>query len=229
MRASSAVRAERLKTTKSSGGSARGVAGVESNIRPAGGSGGGGGSSNDEVTETDYLNSETVREMEERMGAITRLTVAVMVDLTPPTVAEGQPTPKMMTTTEAEALIRNAIGFKTGRDSITVADGPFGGPIAAGPEPDEETARIQRMASYVELARNISAAVAVAMVLVVGLLLVIRGRRKPATTATTTPAAEPTTPEGKRQALLDRFLETARSDPDRTAAVFGLLVGPAVG
>jgi flagellar M-ring protein FliF len=81
----------------------------------------------------------------------------------------------------------------------------------------------------VELARNVSLAVAVVMGLgVVGLLL-LRRRRRATAEAAPAGAETPATPEARRQELLDRFIDTARTDPDRAAAAFGLLVGPAAG
>lgn len=228
---------ERTTTTKATTASRGGIAGAGSNVRQAGGTSGGGGSTNEEVNQADYEPSKSVREMEERMGAVTRLTVAALVDLTPLPAAEGQTAPTPISAADAEAIIQNAIGFKAGRDSVKVVNGALGGLPPAVSEPDEETTRIQRMTAYVELARNISLAVAVAMTVgVAGLLLIRRRpRRLPpeeatAATADGSPVAlTPVTPEQQRQELLQRFLETARSAPDRTAAAFGLLLGPGGG
>lgn len=224
------VRAERNATSKSTNaGRSGGVAGAVPNVRPAAatGGGGGGGNSSEEVNQADYDTSRLVREMEERMGAVTRLTVAALVDLTPLPAAEGQsssPTP--ITAADAEAIIQNAIGFRTGRDSVKVVNGHLGGPPPTVNEPDEETLRIQRMTSYVELARNISLAVAVAMVVAVIGLFFIRRRARPAAGPAGAAEAAAATPEQRRQELLERFIETARSDPARTAGAFGLLLGP---
>jgi flagellar M-ring protein FliF len=229
-------RAERIINSKSAGGSRGGIAGAGSNVRQASATGGAGGSSTEETIQTDYDTSRMVREMEERMGAVTRLTVAALVDLTPPAAADGQPAPKTISVADAEAIIQNAVGFKTGRDSVKVVNERLGGPPQAVADPDEETANIQRMAAYVELARNISLAVAVAMAIGVLGLLGLLLMRKPKTTATaatatTAPAAgaPAATPEQRRQELLERFIETTRNDPGRTASVFGLLLGPGGG
>lgn len=227
---------ERTTTMKSTTAPRGGIAGTGSNVRQASSTSGGGGSTTEEVNQADYEPSKSVREMEERMGAVTRLTVAALVDLTPLPAAEGQPAPTPISAADAEAIIQNAIGFKTGRDSVKVVNGWLGGPPAVS-EPDEETTRIQRMAAYVELARNISLAVALAMAVgVAGLLLIRRRPRQavPAETTTTTsadgsPVPAAATPEQQRQELLQRFIDTARTDPDRTAAAFGLLIGPGGG
>ncbi len=222
-------RAERTTTMKSTNSPRGGVAGAGSNIRQAGGTGGGGGTTSEEVNQTDYDTSKLVREMEEKMGAVTRLTVAALVDLTPPTAVEGQPAPSPISAADAEAIIQNAIGFKTGRDSVKVVNGRLGEPPPAVSDPDEETTRLQRMAAYVELARNVSLAVSVVMAMSVLGLLLFRRRPKVAKDATATTAGAPTaagaTPEGRRQELLDKFVDTARVDPARAAAAFGLLLG----
>jgi flagellar M-ring protein FliF len=230
------VRAERITSTKTTAaGRAGGPVGAVSNIRQAGAGGGsgGGGSSQEDMTQTDYDTSKLVRELEERMGAVTRLTVAALVDLTPAPAGEGQPADTPISAADAEAIIQNAIGFKTGRDSVKVVNGRLGGPTPTVTEPDEETTRIQRMTAYVELARNVSMAVAVAMsVAVAGLLFLRRRPRvKPEPTLPPASSAPPSgpTPEQRRQELFDRFVETARTDPDRTAAAFGLLLGPGSG
>ncbi len=225
-------RAERSNTTKSTSAPRGGIAGAGSNIRQAGGASGGSGSTNEEVTQTDYNTSSLVREMEEKSGAITRLTVAAFVDLTPPPAVEGQPAAKTVSVADAEAIIQNAIGFKTGRDSVKVVNERLGEPPPSVSDPDEETTRIQRMAAYVELARNISLAVSVVMAMSALGLLLFRRRPKVANESTpTTPAGTPTaatvtTPEQRRQEQLDKFVETARTDPARAAAAFGLLLGP---
>jgi flagellar M-ring protein FliF len=227
-------RAERTITTKSASAPRGGIAGAGSNIRQAGGTSEGTGSSSEEVTQTDYDTSKMVREMEEKMGAVTRLTVAALVDLTPSPAVEGQPAPAPISPADAEAIIQNAIGFKTGRDSVKVVNGRLGEPPPAVGEPDEETTRIQRMAAYVELARNTSLAVSVVMAMSALGLLLFRRRPKVANEGTDTTSAGGTpataaTPEQRRQEQLDKFVETARTDPARAAAAFGLLLGPPAG
>jgi len=165
------------------------------------------------------------------MGAVTRLTVAAFVDLTPPPAADGQPAPKTISVADAEAIIQNAIGFQTGRDSVKVVNERLGDLPPTVGDPDEETLQIQRMTAYVELARNVSLAVSVLMAAGVLSLLLVRRRPKPAagTAAGDSPAATPATPEQRREDLLNRFIETTRTDPARSAAVFGLLLGPSGG
>lgn len=236
-------RSERTETRKSSGSTKGGVSGAGSNVKPAGGpAAGGGGTTSEETQQTDYDTSRVVKEMEEKMGAVTRLTVAAFVDLTPPPAADGQPAPKTISVADAEAIIQNAIGFQTGRDSVKVVNERLGDLPPTVGDPDEETLQIQRMTAYVELARNVSLAVSVLMAAGVLSLLLVRRRPKPAAgtaagagvgaAATGTgdsPAATPATPEQRREDLLNRFIETTRTDPARSAAVFGLLLGPSGG
>jgi flagellar M-ring protein FliF len=218
------ARIERSTTTKSTGGAPRGVVGPSSNIARAGGttssaSAGGGGTSSSEDTATDYALSETVRDLEEGRGAVTRLSVAVIADLRPP--AGGQ---AVISAADAEEIVKRAVGFRTGRDEVKLSNVPL--TVPAAPEPDEALARLQRVQAYVGLARNIS--LALACVLVVGIfgLLALR-RRKPADVPAPAPgeAAAPGAVGAAAGGELDRLLELARTDPDRAAAVFRALLG----
>ncbi|HEX4612122.1 MAG TPA: flagellar basal-body MS-ring/collar protein FliF, partial [Urbifossiella sp.] len=108
--------AERLTTSKTTGGSARGgVVGAASNVARAGGplggggGGGGGGGSSDEVIQTDYQLSRIIQDVEDGMGGVTRLTVAAMLDLSAP---EGG---TAITPADAQEIVKQAIGFRTGR------------------------------------------------------------------------------------------------------------------
>jgi flagellar M-ring protein FliF len=217
------ARIERNTTTKSTGGAPRGVVGPSSNVARAGGttssaSAGGGGTSSSEDTATDYALSETVRDLEEGRGAVTRLSVAVIADLRPP--AEGQ---AVISAADAEEIVKRAVGFRTGRDEVKLSNVPL--TVPAAPEPDEALARLQRVQAYVGLARNIS--LALACVLVVGIfgLLALR-RRKPADVPAPAPGEAAAPGAGAAAGgELDRLLELARTDPDRAAAVFRALLG----
>jgi flagellar M-ring protein FliF len=228
------VAAERLINSSNTGGRAGGIAGTGSNVRQAGGGGGGGAGSKEETTQTDYLVSKYVREMEDRIGAVTRLTVSALVDLTPRPAAEGETAPPLISVADAQKLIETAVGFTTGRDTITVTNAKLSGPVLPVAEPDEEEARIRRFAAYVALARNVILALAVVSGLSLVPLLLLRRRAKPVSPPAAAPAGTPpppptATPEQQRQQLLERYIELARSDPDRTAAVFGLLAGTPAG
>jgi flagellar M-ring protein FliF len=218
------ARTERTQTSKSTGGGPRGVAGAASNVARSGGgaplaSGGGGGStSQDETIQTDYALSETVRDIEDRMGGVTRLTVAALVDLTPQ--GEGQ---TVISAADASELIQRAVGFRTGRDEVKVTPAKLTGPIGPA-EPDETLTKLQRMQAYVGLARNISLALAAFLVVLIVALLALRRRRVPEPAA---PAAP--TEDERRRAELDRLVEMARTDPERVAAVFRSMLGAPAG
>jgi flagellar M-ring protein FliF len=229
-----AVSAERLTTTKSTSSGARGVAGATSNISRAGGTssggGGGGGNSTEEVIQTDYLVSKSTRDLEDRMGSVQRLTVAAIVDLSATANAEGTPpeSGSIISVEDAQDIVKQAIGFKVGRDEIKLTNVKLGSNVAAVPEPDDQLAKIQRIAAYVLLARNISLAVAIVMALSLIPLFFLR-RRTPANVDVEKPTVDEATireaeAEKKRQELLDRFQEMARTNPDGTANIFGMLL-----
>jgi flagellar M-ring protein FliF len=213
------VRTERTQTSKSTGTGPRGIAGATSNVARAGGTvpgaGGSGSTSSDETIQTDYALSETLRELEDRMGAVTRLSIAALVDLNPQ--AEGQP---IISAADATELIQRAVGFRSGRDEVKVTNAKLTGPIGP-PEPDEALVQLQKMQAYVGLARNICLALAAFLVVLIVALLALRRRRVPE------PAPAPTAPseEERRKAELDRLIEMARTDPDRVAAVFRAMLG----
>jgi flagellar M-ring protein FliF len=216
------VKTERQSTSKSTGGGPRGVAGAASNVPRAGvslaGAGAGAGSnSQQEETQTDYALSETIRDIEDRMGAVTRLSVAALVDLTPQ--GEGQ---TVISPTDAEGIIQKAIGFRSGRDEVKVTNARLTGPIGPA-EPDETLTSLQKMQAYVGLARNISLALAAFLVVLIVALLALRRRRVP--TPAAAPAAPVPTEEERRRADLLRLVEMARTDPERVAAVFRAMVG----
>ncbi|MCS7270177.1 MAG: flagellar basal-body MS-ring/collar protein FliF [Gemmataceae bacterium] len=210
-----AVGAERLTTVRSSGGTARGIAGVTSNV-PRSGSppappGAGATTSSEEVIQTDYLVSRSIRDLEDGRGAVTRLTVAALVDLTPP--VEGQ---NVISLQDAEEIIKQAVGFRAGRDQIKLTNVRLVSPPAE-PEVDEEWLRLQRWRAYVSMARNVSLVVAIALTLLLVPLLLWR-RRAPAA-----PAAP--SPEQRRQQDIQRLIELAQTQPQRVAAILKLLLG----
>ncbi|MBX9626229.1 MAG: flagellar M-ring protein FliF [Gemmataceae bacterium] len=221
------VVAERTTSVKGSSGGGGGVVGAVSNVARAGGPlgggrPGGGGSSSEEIIQTDYAYSESVREMEDRMGGVTRLTVAALVDLT------GQGGPGL-SPDDAQDLIKQAVGFRQGRDEVKLTNVKLAS-LVGPPEPDEEAVRVQRLQGYVALARNVLLAVAVVLGLAVVPLLLLRRRRRTAAELAATEAAaresvESARAEGRRQADLNRLSELARTDPDRAADVFKLMVG----
>lgn len=223
------IEREMSRTNKSTNAPPGGVAGAGSNIRQASSGGRGGGTSNEELTQTDYRYTERLLEMEHLSFIVKRLTVSAAIDNTAPPAGDGPPVAASVTTQQAEELIKNAVGFTTARgDIITVSANKFVPEGLAVPEPDEEAAQLQRLAAYVALARNICLAVAVVMALLLVPLLLLRRRKKVVPTPASETAVTPS-PEQKRQQLLDRLADLTRSDPDKAARVFGLLVGANAG
>lgn len=77
---------------------------------------------NDETVESEYAVSRVNRSQEEQQGVIDRLTVAVM--LIPPKGAGDTPEEALgITLEEVNSLVRQAVGFKDGRDQIQVSVG----------------------------------------------------------------------------------------------------------
>lgn len=210
--------AERLTTSKTAAAPARGVAGAASNVARAGatlGGGGGGGAAgtSEEVVQTDYLVSRIVQDTEDRMGAVTRLTVAAMIDLSAP--GEGGTT---ISLADAQEIVKQAVGFRTGRDEIKLTNVRLA--VPAVPELDDDLGRLRRVQVYVGLARNVLLALAV--VLAVAMVPLALLRRRPVVAP---PPAAPTDRAAElRRERLDRLAEQARGDPGRAAEVFGLLV-----
>ncbi len=111
------------KTTAVASG--RGVTGATANIQPAPAATAtaAGPNKNDETIESEYAVSKVNRSKEEQQGTIDRLTVAVM--LIPPQGAADAPLEEALGISQAEAqeLVKNAVGFKDGRDQIQVTIG----------------------------------------------------------------------------------------------------------
>lgn len=212
-----AAAAERLTTIKTTGGASGGVVGVKSNVAVAGGVTSGsrssGSTSQEEVIQTDYLVSRSVRESDDRMGGVTRLTVAAVVDLSPP--AEGV-TP--ISAADAEEIVKQAVGFRSGRDEVKLTNAKLI-PPAGPPEPDDTLASLARFDAYVTLARNVSLALAVAFVLLMIPLALFRRSRSAAP-----PTPAPTEAADDRQrAAIDRLTAAVRDDPDKAAEVFTMM------
>jgi len=231
------VIAERLTNMKTTGATpARGVAGLTSNAARPGGTAGAalsGGGSQEETISTDYAFGEIVREIDDRAGAITRLTIAAVVDLSPQPNADGTPggTEPVARAEDVQELIKQAIGFKDGRDEIKVANMKLTGPpVPEIKEVDEETAKLARMQAYVGLARNISLAFAAVVGLAIIPLALLRAGRPakppeaPAPPPPPTPEQLATAARDRRRQQLEKLAELTRTNPDSVSDVFGLLV-----
>lgn len=212
------ISSERSTEEKSTGGSsARGVPGTGSNARPGGvqQAGGVGGSSNGQTNATDYLVPFTERELEDRMGGLQRLTIAALVDLAP---GEGENNRTLISVTDAQDLIKQAIGYKQGRDEIKVTDVRLGIPDNT-PEPPPASTLLDRTSAILALVRNGSLALAALVILtMLGMLLLRRPKAPPEEVKPPEPPPPPPPPP-KEPAInqddeLDEFMKLVRQDPD---------------
>ena len=179
--------------TTSPGGS-RGATGAVSNIPPAqpNASNASASQKQDETIESEYVVSKVNRQLEEQQGTIDRLTVAVM--LVPPSTDASVPPEEALgiTTDEAKELVKQAVGFKEGRDQIQVSVGKVPEP------PDEATVdgelfAVQQWQNYASLVRASSLGIASLVGLVMVVLVL---RRLPASAIGETDSASGTTATG---------------------------------
>jgi flagellar M-ring protein FliF len=159
---------------------------------------------NEENTDSEWRATKIEQEMEEGRSNVERLTVAALLDLSRPEGAAGAG----LTLAEAEEIIKQAVGFKKGRDEIKVNDVK----LASGAtleSVEAEYQQAQRMRWYLSLARNVSLGVTAMVGLLIGLLYYRRLRPKGQDPSPTT---EGTTEE-------DALAELLREDPQRLAKV----------
>lgn len=180
------IRRESVMNSKTTApGGPRGPAGTASNIPPAmiAAPGVAGPSANDERIESEYALSHTNQMQEEQQEKINRLTVAVM--LIPPIPVDETPLEESLgiSSNEASLLVKQAIGFKEGRDQIQVS---IGKPAEAAAEValDQQIFAVQTWQNYGTVAKASSLGVAALALLAIGLLSL---RGKP-TKAPVTPA-----------------------------------------
>jgi flagellar biosynthesis/type III secretory pathway M-ring protein FliF/YscJ len=138
-----------------------------------------------------------------------------------------------MSQTDVQDIIKRAIGYKEGRDEITVSSVKLGTAAPTEEPPSEEMSSLTKFAQYVNIARY--ATLGIALLAVIGLLGLILFRRGPAPAAA--PAAQTDIPsaeameqlrEQRRREEFEKFLEQARNDPDTVARMLEkLLAGPA--
>ena len=102
---------------------------LSSSTTPSGGSG---GATREENITSDYMVSRTIQETSDLPGQITSLSVAVLVDLTPAPVPEGQdpPTAPSLTVKDVEDMTRSALGLAES-DTLSVKETHFASSAAA--------------------------------------------------------------------------------------------------
>lgn len=216
-----AVKSEQIVSSESGSSGPRGIAGASSNTGtqpvssttapPA-------PRSREETTYTDYLVSKTTREMESRSGDVQRLSVAVVVDLSPREGAE------VISLKEVEEIVKQAVGFQTGRDSIKVTNAALTGEILP-PEP-QESGFVEKAQGYVQLARNASIVVAFVFLAITVFMLARR-----LTALTTSPGLA----EASRSTAVQieeerrRLIDMALADPKSLAEVIAALIQSSAG
>src|SRR5207249_1896142 len=99
-----------------------GVAGSSSNMGKGTPSGRGAASplSSQDTSEIEYLAEKSTYESEDKPGAVERLTIAALVDLSP-REKDGKTAPPI-DLAEVQEIIKQAVGFKKGRDEIKVSN-----------------------------------------------------------------------------------------------------------
>ena len=131
-----------------------------------------GGSTREENTTSEYMVSRTITETTDLPGKITSVSVAVLVDLSPPPKPEGQegeaPKGTSLTVVDIEAMTRSALGLKES-DSLTVKETRFAGSAAAAVEVPEAGGGFTDPAFLLEMGRRFSLGI-----LVIGALLALR-------------------------------------------------------
>jgi flagellar M-ring protein FliF len=175
------VNSESTTTTKTIGseGSKSGAVGASANNGKAGTASGSSKESNSitENIETKYAVAKTVQEIDDKMGAIQRLTIAAFVELPPPEKDGAS-----LDLAKVKEIIKNAVGFKSERDEITVTQMKFAEPKLPVLEP--EPAPTPAWVNWLDVIRNASIALAALVTCLLGITMVRRGAPKPAVTAT---------------------------------------------
>jgi flagellar M-ring protein FliF len=202
------------KSSGNSGGAARGPAGTASNVgKPPASAPGGSNNNQDETTKTDYLVSKVTQEYEDKLGTIERLTVAAMIDLSPPEAGKSGATPNSFTIAEAQEIIKQAVGFKTNRgDEIKVSNVKLSppAPLAVNEtEPDQ----LQYWLRIISIVRNGSLGLAAMVALVLGWLALRRFRPAPESGSATAPATAESAPAQQR------LVSLLEQNPDAIAKV----------
>jgi flagellar M-ring protein FliF len=188
------------KTVENATGS-KGVAGAASNLsKQPSGSTAEGNRKNDEVITSDYLVSKVTQELEDKVGAIERLSIAATVDLSAaPAPKDGQP----FALADAMELIKTAVGFKANRDEISVKNVKLlQPPPPPPPEPEPDT--FQNWQNIINLVRNATLGLAALVGLALAWTVLRKVRGIKAAPAAPAPAGEAVRPQPKLLAALQQ-------------------------
>ena len=204
------VNSESITTTKTIGteGSKSAAAGTSSNLGK-GASGSGSSKESNAVTEnieTKYAVAKTVQEIDDKMGAVQRLTIAAFVELPAPT-KDGD----NLDLAKVKEIIKNAVGFKADRDEITVTQMKFA--EAKLPVPEPETPPTPAWVNWLDVVRNASIAMAALVTCILGIAMVRRGGARPS------PAAEPSLEETGDILRFQKLTQALEKNPEALAKV----------
>lgn len=227
------IRTESITTRKETGtGAPGGVPGVASNVPGAANvppqGRGQGQLSQEEVITSEYEISRTTTTLRERAGEIKRLTVAVLVDL-PEQPAQGtgaggqgqSGATQQVTAKDVEEVVKNAVGFQEGRDSITVSSAK----LASAAMQDKllaELAEAQKWERYIALARLAS----LGLVALIGFIVcwfvgrrLLRASQRTQETEGTQHGAEQHAEEQPQTIAIADLSERVRRDPEAVARI----------
>ncbi len=202
---------ETIRSNKSSSGASGNKSspvGVGSNLgKPAAPGTPTGSDSREETVETSYAVSKVTQELEDRWGAIERLTVAALVDQPRPAEGSGGTEESTISAGDLQDIIKKAVGFKAERDEIKVIQVRMADLHSAATTLDDDWTRLQQWQQTLALVRNASLGVtALAAVVLAWMLL---RRKGPG------PAPEKQAPADPEQtAALERIAAALQRDPD---------------
>jgi flagellar M-ring protein FliF len=168
----------------------------------------------EEESENSYDYSRTIRNLEQEVGNIERLTVAALVDLSGGSDSSGA---SGMSVEQAEEIVKRAVGFKQGRDEIKVSDVKLpGSNVITGV--DTEWMETQRWQNYVSIARHASLGVAALAALLLGRMILKRLQPAPAAPGESQPEISDQTP------LLQQLSAMAQNNPASVARVLEMWI-----
>jgi flagellar M-ring protein FliF len=172
------VKKEEITNEKSNTGGSKGFAGVASNTGAKPATGGNETNRQMETQRTEYFDpprSEVTRV--EAAGSVERQTIAAMVDLSP----QGDNPAPNVGIKDVEEIIKQAVGYKAGRDEIKVSEAKI--PVAADlGKLDPEVLDMQRWQAYGNIARNASLGVGAMVAMLLGWLTLRRLQKSEAGT-----------------------------------------------
>jgi len=210
------IRRSETVNEKSSGSSgvARGVVGTSSNLGRAG-AGAGQTSAEQRETETTeyYPPPKTEITRVQAAGQIERLTVAVMVDLSGQ--SSGKPPIQLA---DVQEIVKQAVGFKAGRDEIKVSEARLQ-PAETIP-PDTDLAEAQKWERYLALAKQLALPLAGLAGLAFAWMLLRSLRTAAPAAPTQTPALSELAQKNPEllARVIARWLESSPSSPAASAA-----------